>query len=172
MEETPIKDGFLGTSFEAVETPVAEQKPPVAHHWLCVSYVSPGAEEWIVRCGGQVRRLCENPQLIAVGLAYDPRGSWRWSKGRQEHRKGVEFWNTGEIQEGSTEITLKYGNAEDKHALAEYCSAEANYLILPDEEFDAETWQVKPEEATEIAVSSGNTTSSSNDLGDLDDHPF
>jgi hypothetical protein len=144
---------------------MSEQK---ALHWLVVGYVSPGAEEWIKEAGGRVDHISSEPPLVAVALAYDPHGAWTWSRGRQEHRQGIEFWSTGEIQEASTGITLLYGNSIDKRTLAEYCSVETNYLILPDEEFDTETRQaIVPVVDSEplAAVTEG-------DLLELDDHPF
>lgn len=133
-----------------------------ALHWLVVGYVSDGAKAWIEETGGQVRPLSEDPKLTAVALAYNPQGSWVWSKGRQEHRQGIEYWSTGELQEASTGITLQYGNSANSHALAEYCSAETNYLILPDEIYDSTTCQaVKYEPA-----------SSDDSLGDLDEQLF
>lgn len=111
-------------------------------HWRVVGYVSPGAEQWIKDCGGQVRRLSDDPPLVAVALAYDPAGKGVWSHGRLEHRQGLEFWSTGEIQEATSGINLLYQSATER-VLAEYASAETTYLILPDEEYDPATKQVK-----------------------------
>lgn len=137
-------------------------------HWLVTGYVSPGARAWIEQVGGHVVPISSNPTFIVVGLAYNPDGAWVWSHGRQEHRAGIEFWSSGEIQEASTGINLLCPRN------AEYRSVETNYLILPDEEFDEETKQVKepsdfvpmPKEAL-ISSNYGEDT-----LGDLDDHPF
>jgi hypothetical protein len=115
----------------------------IALHWLVVGYVSPGAQEWITDIGGQVREVSSDPPLVAVGLAYNPTGAWTWHKGRQEHRQGIEYWSAGELQEASTGITLQYGNSVTPRTLAEYCSADSNYLILPDEEYDVSTGQIQ-----------------------------
>jgi hypothetical protein len=80
---------------------------------------------------------------VAVALAYNPAGAWTWSHGERQHRQGIEFWNTGEIQEASTGITLQYRSTSDSGTIAEYCSCETNYLILPDEEFDITMGKVK-----------------------------
>jgi hypothetical protein len=163
------------------------QEPQMALHWLVVGYVSPGAEKWIKDAGGQVLMLSHSaPLLIAVGLAYDPRGAWTWSKGRQEYRQGIEYWSHGELQEASTGITLRYGNASDPRIQAEYCSCETNYLILPDEEYDPQTGQIKepgmygqplesvPDEPDDSDVGDGNSFpfADTDDLEDLDDFPF
>lgn len=164
-----------------------KQQPQMALHWLVVGYVSPGAQQWIKDAGGQVLTLSHSaPPFIAVGLAYDPRGAWPWCKGRQEYRHGIEYWSTGELQEASTGITLQYGNASDPHALAEYCSCETNYLILPDEEYDPETGLVKepgmydqalepvPDEPGDSGLGNGNDFpfADTGNLEDLDDFPF
>lgn len=134
-------------------------------HWLVVGYVSPGAKAWIEQVGGHVVCISSHPAFIAVGLAYNPKGAWVWSHGRHEHRAGIEFWNTGEIQEASTGINLLCPRN------AEYRSVDTNYLILPDEEFDEETRQVK--EPSQHAISSPTGQEITEDgLGDLDDHPF
>jgi hypothetical protein len=138
-------------------------------HWLVVGYVSPGAKQWIEEKGGQVLEASSDPPLVAVGLAYNPAGAWVWTHGRQEHRQGIEFWNTGEIQEVSTGISLQYRNSNGSRD-AEYCSAETNYLILPDEEFDPETRQVKEHSTCMNRVE---LPSEEEDLlSSLDDHPF
>jgi hypothetical protein len=136
-------------------------------HWLVTGYVSPGARAWIEELGGHVIQLSSTPSFIAVGLAYDPKGAWVWSHGRREHREGIEFWSSGEIQEASTSINLLCPRN------AEYRSCETNYLILPDEEFDEATGRVKepsqhipmPKEA--VVLPYGDDS-----LGNLDDHPF
>jgi hypothetical protein len=88
----------------------------------------------------------------------------------REHRQGIEFWTTGEIQEASTGINLLYRNI-DESTVAEYGSVIDNYLILPDEEFDPETRQVKEQSAIWKARSSVDLTDPSS-LGSIDDHPF
>jgi len=133
-------------------------------HWLVTGYVSPGAKAWIEQLGGHVIQLSTTPSFMAVGLIFDPKGAWVWSHGKQEHRQGIEFWNTGEIQEASTGIYLLYPQN------AEYRSAETNYLILPDEEFDEETGQVK--EPSDFVPMPAQETVAEDSLGDLDDHPF
>lgn len=133
-------------------------------HWLTVGYVSPQAKQWIEECGGSVKQVNEEPALYAVALAYDPAGKWVWSKGRQQLRAGIEFWTTGEIQEASTGINLLY-KSMDSYTSAEYCSAHEVYLILPDEEYDPDTKQVKEPGQYKIAAELP-------ELSDLDDHPF
>ncbi len=118
-----------------------EEAKQLALHWLAVGYVSPAARAWIKKVGGNITDLSSIPSLVVVALAYNPAGVWTWSHGKQEHRQGVEFWNTGEIQEASTGITLQYKGTGD--SAAEYTSATETYLILPDEEFDPEIRQVK-----------------------------
>lgn len=140
-----------------------------ALHWLVVGYVSAGAAHWIEQTGGRVIYLSSEPPLLAVALAYDPAGAWTWSHGRQEHRQGVEYWSLGEIQESSTGITLRYGNSQNPRALAEYCSAETNYLLLPDEEIDPATGRVKEQSADDTPTTAEEPVLA---LGDLDDHPF
>jgi hypothetical protein len=135
-----------------------------------VGYVSPGAEIWIKDAGGQVREVSSEPRLIAVGLAYNPAGAWTWSHGRKEYRHGVEYWNTGELQEASTGITLRYENSVTPRTLAEYCSAEKNYLILPDEEIDPTTFKIREPSVTTQPEEP--ITWSQETLDDLDDHPF
>jgi hypothetical protein len=112
---------------------------------------------------------------VAVGLAYNPEGAWTWSHGRREHRQGIEYWSFGELQEASTGITLQYRNSVDPRTLAEYCSAETNYLILPNEEFDSQTRQVKKEDQDRDKQVDGLSIESTGDsLGssELDEHPF
>jgi hypothetical protein len=124
-------------------------------HWLVVGYVSPGARSRITEVGGRVIDLSSNPPLVAVALAYNPTGVWVWNHGRQEHRQGIEFWNTGEVQEASTGITLQYRNI-DPHTSTEYSSVETNYLILPDETFDPQTRHVQePDNQTQSASADG-----------------
>jgi|SRR6266581_7893656 len=135
-----------------------------------VGYVSSGAQEWITDKGGQVRELASDPRLIAVGLAYNPAGAWTWSHGRKEYRHGVEYWNTGELQEASTGITLRYENSVTPRTLAEYCSADKNYLILPDEDIDPATFQIREPGAYTQPLEP--TPWNSDHLDDLDDHPF
>lgn len=136
-------------------------------HWLVVGYVSPGAKQWIEEVGGQVLEVSSVPPLTAVALAYNPAGVWVWSHGRQEHRQGIEFWTTGEIQEASTEISLLYQNIDGK-TLAEYSSVVDTYIILPDEEFDPRTRQVKERSAYRPEVPVEEEYS----LLSLDDCPF
>ncbi|MBO0777261.1 MAG: hypothetical protein J2P37_00335 [Ktedonobacteraceae bacterium] len=112
-----------------------------ALHWLTVGFISDGARKWVKDVGGQVRELSDDPKLIAVGLAYDPAGTWVWSRGEQQFKRGIEFWSSGEIQEASTSINLLY--ASTKGTPAEYASAETCYLCLPDEEYDEATGNVK-----------------------------
>jgi hypothetical protein len=128
-----------------------------ALHWLVVGFVSDGAKAWIEEEGGKVVTLHNDPLLIGVALAYDAAGTWVWSKGRQVYRNGVEYWSTGELQEASTGITLLYGNVENE--IAEYCSAETNYLILPDETFDKTAirqiaWNLEMAQVTEVTYES------------------
>lgn len=141
----------------------------IAFHWLVVGFVSDGAKAWIEGVGGKVVPLYNDPPLIGVALAYDPDGTWVWSKGRQEYRHGVQYWSTGELQEASTGLTLLYGNVDNE--VAEYCSAENNYLILPDETFDCVS-----RTATRFAYANEPATFPSIDdddpLGDLDAFPF
>jgi hypothetical protein len=142
----------------------------IALHWLMVGYISLGAKEWIEDQRGQVREVSSEPRLYAVGFPFNPNGTWVWSKGRQEYRHGVEYWSTGELQEASTGITLRYGNSADTSTLAEYCSAHTNYLILPDEEYDATSDQVKERGAYVTPVAAPVVTNG--ELDDLDEHPF
>lgn len=147
-----------------------------AVHWLVVGYVSDGAREWIEKVGGRVMRLSNQPSLIAVALSYDPRGAWTWSKGQSQHRQGIEFWTSGEIQEASTGISLQY-RSSDRRIMAEYCSAETNYIILPDEEFDVATGKVKePEVSTEEPSTNDDVMEKPEPfdafIDDLDDHLF
>lgn len=144
---------------------MSEQTAQKALHWLLVGFVSEQAKQWIEEKGGQVKQVNEAPALFTVGLAYDPAGKWVFSKGESQLRQGVEFWTTGEIQEASTGINLQYRNT-DPHISAEYCSAEENYLILPDEEYDATTGTVK--EAGQYK----NEPLESLAPGSPDDHPF
>ncbi len=146
------------------------REEPKALHWLIVGYVSPGAQEWIEDLGGRVLPVHRDPPLVAVALAYDPRGAWTWSRGRQEYRQGIEYWNTGELQEAPTGITLQYGSSTDQCASAEYCSAETTYLILPDEEFDPQTRQVKEPGRDSQPLSPVSLDDSA--LGESDEHPF
>lgn len=145
----------------------------MAFHWVVVGYVSPGAEKWIKEVGGQVLSVNDEPRLVIVGLAYNPDGAWVWSHGRREHRQGIEFRSSGEIQEASTGISLLYRNSAG--TTAEYCSVETNYLILPDEEFDPATAKEKESGLYEVLIPERVTTNSVSrdfDLGDLDEHPF
>ena len=112
----------------------------IAFHWLVVGYVSPAARAVIEEKGGQLRDLSSEPPLVAVALAYDPAGAWSWSHGEQQRRVGVEFWNHGYIEEASTGIMLQYGAVTG--GPAEYASVINTYLMLPDEDFDAQTRQV------------------------------
>jgi len=144
-----------------------EETKNTAYHWLCVGYVSEGAKAWIEEAGGQVKHLQSNPSLIGVALAYNPAGTWVWSKGRQQYRQGIEFWTTGEIQEASTGITLQYGSSSDPSTPAEYCSMETNYLILPDETFETETHQAIKTSQTASIIDAPEY-----DLGDLEESPF
>lgn len=156
-----------------------------AIHWLVVGYISDGARAWVEALGGRVLQACKDPSLIAVGLLYDQAGAWVWSHGKREHREGVEFWSSGEIQEASTGITLIYRHMGDYFDPA-YCSMDTNYLILPDEEFNSETGQVKqpsdfvpmPSEETirasdETALPSlSSNQEDDSSLGEIEDHPF
>ncbi len=136
-----------------------EIRKVLALHWLVVGYVLPGAQAWITEAGGQVVSLHSDPPMIAVAIAFDPAGSWTWSKGRQEYHCGVAFWNTGEVQEASTGITLDYGNADGDSP--EFCNVPDNYIILPDEWFNPQTRQIG-ERPVPVPV----------DWGDLDDSPY
>jgi len=142
----------------------------LALHWLTVGYVSEGAKKWIEDAGGKVLHLSSEPLLIAVAIAHNPAGAWVWSHGRREHRQGVEYWSLGELQEASTGITLRYGNSREPRTLAEYCSADSNYLILPDEEFDPATSNIKEPSMYDQSVEPEPVLVS--ELGDLDDHSF
>lgn len=119
---------------------MSEQTVQKAFHWLVVGYVSPAARAWIEEKGGQLRDLSSDPPLVAVALAYDPEGEWSWSHGEQQHRVGVEFWSHGYIEEASTGIMLHYGNVAG--SAPEFSSVVDNYIVLPDEDFDAEIRQV------------------------------
>ncbi|GCE32231.1 hypothetical protein KDA_77150 [Dictyobacter alpinus] len=124
-----------------------QKQPEIALHWMTTGYVSPKAQAWIEQVGGKVIDLrATGAPLIAVALAYNPAGAWTWSHGRREHRQGIEHWNTGEIQECSTGITLQYQSRSKERLLAEYESAHLTYLLLPDEEFDSANSKVKEEE--------------------------
>ena len=112
----------------------------IEFHWLVVGYVSPAARAVIEEKGGQLRDLSSEPPLVAVALAYDPAGAWSWSHGEQQHRVGVEFWNHGYIEEASTGIMLQYGNVAG--SAPELSSVVDTYIVLPDEDFDAEIRQV------------------------------
>lgn len=141
-----------------------------AFHWHVAGYVSPGAQEWILEKGGQVLPLHREPPLVAVALAYDPGDAWTWSKGRQEYRQGIAYWSTGELQEASTGITLQYRSSSDQWTLAEYCSAETTSIILPDEEYDPKTHQVKAPGMYHQPLETANYDDTA--LGDIDEHPF
>lgn len=165
--------------------PIVEEAPreegKLLLHWLMVSYVSPGAKDWIERVGGRVLPVSSEPPLIAVGIAYHPEGCWKWRGGHQEKVQGLQFWSSGEIQEPYTDINLIYKPIHDRWVVAEYCSADDTYLILPDEEFDRETRAVKPqqeikeEEAQEEGRAPQQEYTSfldDDNYDDLDDHPF
>jgi hypothetical protein len=119
-------------------------------HWLVVGYVSKGARAWIEEKGGRLRDLSSEPPLVAVALAYDPDGTWSWSQGEQQHHVGVEFWNHGYIEEPSTGIMLQYGNVAG--SAPEFSSVVDNYIVLPDEDFDAEIRQVREGEPDDMGV--------------------
>lgn len=140
----------------------ATEQPTIALHWLMVGYISDKAREWITECGGQVKQVNDSPILYAVGIAYNPDGTWVWSKGKRQFRQGVEFWSMGEIQEASTGITLLYKSWADG-IRAE--SDDTRYLLCPDEEFDVETKQAKP---VEYVMASSTTSVTWTE----DDHPF
>lgn len=123
---------------------MSEQTEKRAFHWLVVGYVSPGARTWIEEKGGQLRDLSSDPPLVGVALAYDPAGAWSWSHGEQEHRAGVEIWSHGYIEEASTGLMLRYGAATG--GSPEYASVADTYIVLPDEDFDAQTRQVVGDE--------------------------
>ncbi len=147
-----------------------EEAKSLALHWLTVGYVSPAAKAWIEKVGGSVFDLSNVPPLVAVALAYNPVGAWTWSHSKQEHRQGVEFWNTGEIQEASTGITLQYRGIGDK--TAEYTSVTDTYLIMPDEEFDPKARKVKAPSAYSEPSCSSTDTWGNSDPGDRDESPF
>ena len=111
-------------------------------HWMTVGYVSDKAKEAIIEQGGKVEEISHDPAFLAVALAYDPAGYWSWSRGQRQHRSGIEFWNSGEIQ--MEHITLEWGPRS-----AECHSVETTYLICPWEEFDTKTMQVKVEDSKE-----------------------
>ena len=129
-------------------------------HWMVVGYVSPGAEKWITDVGGCIQHFETTPPLVVVGLAYNPDGVWGWNHGQWQLRKGIEFWNSGDIQEGSTGITLHMGNRVSGQGLAECESVDGNYLILPDEQMNPETFVIKEpqcsrEQAAELELRNG-----------------
>lgn len=118
---------------------------PRALYWLLVGFVSDRAKAAIEECGGIVRQVNQEPRLLIVGLAYDPAGKWVWNQGERSLRQGIEFWNSWEIQEASTSIHLRYSNTDPRFAALQ-CSAEENYILLPDEDYDAATDTVKKAE--------------------------
>ncbi len=109
-------------------------------HWLVVGYVSPAARAVIEEKGGQLLDLSSDPPLVAVALAYDPAGVWVWQHGEQQHRVGVEVWSSGYIEEASTGIMLQYGAVTG--GSPELASVIDTYIVLPDEDFDAQTRHV------------------------------
>ena len=122
----------------------ALQQKAMHLHWIVVGYVSEQARQVILEQGGQVNALEHKPLLIACGLPFaDPDGYWSWSRGKQQHRSAVEYWNTGEIQ--MERLTLLHGPCN-----AVYYSAHEAYLIAPWEEWDEQNHCVKeqPEEET------------------------
>jgi hypothetical protein len=137
-------------------------------HWRVVSYISPKAAEWVKQTGGQVMSLSGGPApLVAVGIPYNPEGSWGWSHGQRQHREGLEFWNLGELQVPATGMTLQYRDKTGE-SIGEYASVTDTYFIMPDEEFDKNTGQAKeqPEEEEDIPEHTNI------DWGNIDDHPF
>jgi hypothetical protein len=174
MSDLPVQSAFSQIDWN--QDPTIEAPEGKALHWLAVGYVSPNAQKWIEEVGGKVLVISDTIPLIAVGLAYDPHGAWVWSHGRREHRQGIAFWSSGEIQEASTGLHLLYRHF-DCRSQAEYSSANETYLILPDEEFDPATKHVKWQEETEkIAEIPYEAVAVTEDLeegqGDLNDHPF
>lgn len=157
-----ISASTLSTSTRKRARMTEEKK--LSLHWLTVGYVSPQAKQWIEECGGSAKQVNEEPALFLVALAYDPAGKWVWSKGRQQLRAGIEFWSSGEIQEASTGITLQYRNIDRYHE-PHYESAEENYLILPDEEYDPATGKVKEPGQYKLDAELP-------ELPGPDDHPF
>ena len=130
-------------------------------HWMIVGYISPSAKTAIEELGGRVEVLEHKPPFIAVGIAYDPAGATVWSSGnkRFEHKTGLEYWNSGEIQEPSTGINLRWGPRS-----AECYSVEETFLILPDEEYDPPTRQVKEPEAVPLTPTSASSERQGDDF--------
>jgi len=116
----------------------------MALHWMVVGYVSEGARAWIEEKGGSLRDLSIEPPMVAVALAYDAAGVWVWQHGEQQHRVGVEIWNNGYIEEASSGIMLQYGAVTG--GAAELASVTDTYILLPDEDFDAQAHQVMEHE--------------------------
>ncbi|GHO77942.1 hypothetical protein KSD_57130 [Ktedonobacter sp. SOSP1-85] len=118
---------------------------PRAHYWLLVGLVSDGAKAAIEERGGIVRQVNEKPRLLIVGLAYDLAGKWVWNERERQLCTSIEFWNSWELKETSTGLHLRYGNTNALMANLD-CSAEENYILLPDEDYDTTTNTVKKAE--------------------------
>lgn len=133
----------------------------LALHWMIVGYISPAAKTAVEDLGGRVEMLEHKPPFIAVGIAYDPAGATIWSSGNKcfEHKTGLEYWNSGEIQEPSTGINLQLGPRS-----AECYSVEETYLILPDEEYDSATRQVGEREMVPTEPASASSGSQGDDF--------
>lgn len=87
---------------------MSQHKKQQALHWRVVGFVSRGAKKEIEARGGKIVPLSIDSELSLYAIAFASVliDDGTMSSGQNEHRQGLEFLGTNEIQEASTGLIL------------------------------------------------------------------